>query len=264
MRARLAGWRRIAAAMWHAPDDPQIFGSLEIDAGPIRELIAKATLAGHRVTPAHVVGRAVGHALAAVPELNVAIHRGRARQRKSIDVFYIVSVKKGRDLSGVKVSQITTKSVVEVADELDRRAAELRGGADRQFSRTKKVTDALPTALLRGALRLASAVTNDVGLDLPSLGLPREPFGSAMVSNVGPFGLPNGFVPLAWMYDVPLLVLVGELTQRPVVVDGSVAVGEVLPITATIDHRYVDGFQISRLMHAFREYLAEPQRFEPR
>lgn len=249
--------------MWHAPDDPQIFGSLDIDAAPIHELITKAKLQGNRVTPAHLVGCAVGHALAAVPELNIAIHRGRARQRKSIDVFFIASVKSGSDLSGVKVSQITTKSVVEVANELGQRAAELRGGRDRQFARTKKVTDTLPTSLLRGALRLASVVTNDLGLDLPSLGLPREPFGSAMVSNVGPFGLPHGFAPLAWMYDVPLLVLVGELTRRPVVTDGGVAVGEVLPITATIDHRYADGFQISRLMEAFRAYLAHPERFQP-
>jgi pyruvate dehydrogenase E2 component (dihydrolipoamide acetyltransferase) len=66
------------------------------------------------------------------------------------------------------------------------------------------------------------------------------------------------------MYDVPLLVLAGELTYKAVVVDGAVVAREVLPVSATIDHRYADGFQISRLMAAFREYLAAPQRFEPR
>jgi pyruvate dehydrogenase E2 component (dihydrolipoamide acetyltransferase) len=85
-----------------------------------------------------------------------------------------------------------------------------------------------------------------------------------MVSSVGMLGLPQGFAPLAWMYDVPLLVLVGELTKKPVAVDDRVEVREVLPITATIDHRYVDGAQISKAMAAFREYLAAPQAFEPR
>jgi hypothetical protein len=37
----------------------------------------------------------------------------------------------------------------------------------------------------------------------------------------------------------------------------------VLPITATIDHRFVDGSQISTAMAAFREYLAAPQDYEP-
>lgn len=249
--------------MWHAPDDPQIFGVIDVDARPIRELIARARLDGHHVTPTHVVGRALGHALESVPELNIAIHRNRVRKRKSIDVFFIAAVNKGSDLSGIKISYITTKSVIDVAEELTHRAAELRGGGDPQFARSKRMTDGLPAPLLRSALRLASMVTNDLGLDFPALGLPREPFGSAMVSNVGPFGLPHGFAPLAWMYDVPVLVLVGELTQRPVVVDGRVTVGEVLPITATIDHRYADGAQISRVMTAFREYLAMPTRFEP-
>lgn len=264
MRARLSGWRRVASAMWHPPDDPQIFGALEVDARPIVELIARMRDGGHHVTPTHIVGRAVGQALAAVPELNVAIHRNRARPRKSIDVFFIAAVKRGTDLSGVKVANITAKSAIEVASEVTRRSVDLRAGLDRNFARSKRFTDRLPGPLLRSALRLASVVTNDLALDLSSLGLPREPFGSAMVSNVGPFGLPHGFAPLAWMYDVPLLVLVGEIARRPVVVDGRVEVGEVLPMTATIDHRYADGFQISRLMTAFRAYLASPEQFEPR
>jgi hypothetical protein len=31
---RVLGWRRIASAMWSPPDDPQIFGALDVDAAP--------------------------------------------------------------------------------------------------------------------------------------------------------------------------------------------------------------------------------------
>ena len=31
MLARLTGWRRIANAMWHPPDDPQIFGARPVN-----------------------------------------------------------------------------------------------------------------------------------------------------------------------------------------------------------------------------------------
>jgi pyruvate dehydrogenase E2 component (dihydrolipoamide acetyltransferase) len=112
-------------------------------------------------------------------------------------------------------------------------------------------------------LRASAFLTEALDLDLKPLGLDRQPFGSAMVTSVGMFGLPQGFAPLAWMYGVPLLVLVGELTAKAVVVDGRVEAREVLPITATIDHRYVDGAQIARAMTAFREYLAAPAEFEP-
>lgn len=260
---RLSGWRRIASAMWRSPEDPQIYGALELDAGPVLAFIEAARAAGHHVTATHLVGRAVAHALVAVPDLNVSIRRGRARPRPSVDVFFITSVAGGRDLSGVKVEAVPGKPATVIAEELARRSTQLKQGADREFARTKKLTDALPPVLLRGALRLTSYLTQDLRIDVPALALHRQPFGSAMVTSVGMFGIPQGFAPLAWMYDVPLLVLVGEITRKPVLVDGRVAAGSVLPITATIDHRYVDGWHVSHAMKAFREYLAAPERFEP-
>ena len=260
---RVTGWRRIAGAMWPAPSDPQIFGALDVDARGLRRFIDRARAAGHRVTPTHLVGRALGHALEAVPEVNVQIRGGRIIPREAVEVFFITAVAAGHDLSGIKVADVERKSVFEVGRELADRSARLKAGNDPGFARTKRVMDALPPGLLRIALRLGALVTDRLRLEIPALGLQRSPFGSAMVSSVGMLGLPQGFAPLAWMYDVPVLVLVGELTSKPVAVDGKVEVLEVLPITATIDHRYADGWHISKLMAAFREYLAAPDRFEP-
>jgi pyruvate dehydrogenase E2 component (dihydrolipoamide acetyltransferase) len=139
----------------------------------------------------------------------------------------------------------------------------MKQGNDREFKRTKRMLDALPPWLLRRALRATAFLTQDLQLELPVLALRRAPFGSAMVTSVGMFGLPHGFAPLAWMYDVPLLILVGEMATRPVVVNDHVAARPMLPITATIDHRYVDGWHVSQAMKAFREYLAAPEQFEP-
>lgn len=260
---RLTGWRHVADAMWRAPTDPQIFGGLELDARPITSYIEAARAAGHRVTPTHLVGRAVAHALAEVPDLNVRLRGGRAYPRASIDVFFITAIAGGRDLSGVKIEDASGKSAVAVAEELSRRATAMKRGTDREFARTKRLMDALPARLLPAALRLTAFLTERLAIDLPALALRRSPFGSAMVSSVGMFGLPHGFAPLAWMYDVPLLVLAGELTQRAVVEHGAVVAREVLPITATIDHRYADGWHLARALAAFRAYLADPAAHEP-
>jgi pyruvate/2-oxoglutarate dehydrogenase complex dihydrolipoamide acyltransferase (E2) component len=249
--------------MWHAPDDPQIFGALELDARPLLDLVARERQHGRRVTATHLVGRAVAHALAKVPELNVRIRGGRAYPRDSVDVFFITAVEGGRDLSGVKIRDVDRRSALEVADELAQRSASLRRGEDRDFSRAKRFMDALPPRVLRPVIRAAAWLTEDLALDVPALGLHRAPFGSAMVTSVGMFGVPQGFAPLAWMYGVPLLVLVGEITPRPVVVGGRVEPRDTLPICATIDHRYADGWHVSQAMAAFREYLAAPARFEP-
>jgi pyruvate dehydrogenase E2 component (dihydrolipoamide acetyltransferase) len=249
--------------MWSPPDDPQIFGALDVDAAPLVAFMERARAAGHRVTPTHLVGRALAHALEAVPDLNVRIRRGRARARRSVDIFFITAVAGGRDLSGVKIAAVPSKPAFAVAEELTRRSGALKRGEDRDFARTKRLTDRAPPWLLRRVLRLGALVTEELGLDLPGLGLPREPFGSAMITSVAAFGLPHGFAPLAWMYDVPLLLLVGEMAERAVAEGGRVEARRVLPITATIDHRYVDGWHVSHAMRAFREYLAAPERFEP-
>ena len=80
-----------------------------------------------------------------------------------------------------------------------------------------------------------------------------------MVSSVGMFGIRHAYAPLAAFYRVPILVLVGELTPKPVAVNGVVVIRPVLPLTATIDHRYVDGWHLARAFAAFREYLAAPE-----
>jgi len=265
MRARtqLTGWRRVASAMWRAPDDPQIFGTLEIDAGPVLAFIARARAAGHRVTPTHLAGRALAHVLQEVPDLNVQIRRGRVRPRRSIDVFFITAVAQGHDLSGVAITGADAKPAIAIARELTERSTAMKQGHDRDLAKTKRMLDHTPPFLLRSALKVTAFLTQELELDLPALSLHRAPFGSAMVTSVGMFGLPQGFAPLAWMYDVPLLILVGEITPRPVVVDGRVAVRDILPITATIDHRYVDGWHVSQAMKAFRAYLAAPDQFEP-
>lgn len=260
--SRLTGWRHIANAMWGPPSDPQIYGAIDIDAVPLLAFIDDARAHGHHLTATHLVGRAVARALEDVPDLNVRIRGTRSFPRSSIDVFFITAVSGGHDLSGVKIDGIHRKTVYEVARELDVRARRMKTGDDREFARSKKVMDRLPRRLLRAALRATAFATTTLQLELPPLGLHPSPFGSAMVTSVGMFGLPQGFAPLAWMYDVPLLVLVGEITERPVVIDHRVVARPVLPITATIDHRYVDGWHVSRLVRAFRAYLESPGSYE--
>jgi pyruvate dehydrogenase E2 component (dihydrolipoamide acetyltransferase) len=84
-----------------------------------------------------------------------------------------------------------------------------------------------------------------------------------MVTSVGMFGLPGGFAPIAWMYGVPLLVTVGMIEPRAVCEDGRVIARPTLPLSATIDHRFVDGWHLGQAMQALRGYLAAPEAFEP-
>lgn len=261
MRAR--GWRKIAGGLWGWPNDPQIYGRLELDATPILDAVtALRARTGEHVTPTTLVVRGLGLALRATPDINTKLVHGHFVPRRSVDVFVITSTGAGRDLSGVKIVDADRRDMGEMAAQLSAGAAEARAGGS-ELERAKRLLEALPPSVLRLALRAAAFATTDLGLDLSALGMPREAFGSAMVSSVGMFGISEGWAPLSMMYRVPILVLVGEVEARPWAIDGMVEVRPVITLTASIDHRWVDAHGIAGLVRSFRSYLADPLSFEP-
>jgi pyruvate dehydrogenase E2 component (dihydrolipoamide acetyltransferase) len=225
--------------------------------------MGRAREAGFRVTPTHLVGRAVACALHDVPDFNVRIRGSKVIPRETVDVFFIAAVEGGKELSGVRVDRTDEKSVLEVASELHQRATKMKEGDDQEFAKSKKTIAAMPRRLLRPAMRLSAWVAGDRNRSIKLLGVKASPFGSAMVTSIGMFGIPQGFAPLARFYKMPLLVLVGEIGDKPVAKDGRVEIRPMLPLTATIDHRYADGWHISQLIKPFKAYMEDPAAFEP-
>jgi pyruvate dehydrogenase E2 component (dihydrolipoamide acetyltransferase) len=261
---RMRGWRKLAWAAWGPPSDPQFYGDLDIDAAPMLAFRARTPASeGAQVTVTHLVGRAVAHALHEVPGLRVSISHHRERPCPTTDVFFIVSDPGSEELTGIKVERADEKSAVQVARELRAATAGIRSGDDEAFGRVKRTLDRLPSWAVRPAIRVGSWVASDLELDLPALGIHRRPFGSAMVSSVGMWGVTRAYSPLAAYYRVPVLVLVGAVSPRPVAVEGRVVVRPMVTLTATFDHRYVDGRQAVEFARAVRAYCAAPERFEP-
>ncbi len=261
---RTHGRRHVAGAMWGPPSDPQVYGDLDVDATAALDYIARVRAAtGVRLTPTHLATRAVGRALATVPQVNGRIAFGRFDRHETADVFVVVALDEGRDLSGVKIRSADAKSAVQVAEELETRAGRMRAGDDRDLGRTKTLLDTLPGPLITVGMRLADLAVGGLGLDLPALGLPYQPFGGAMVTSVGMLGIDHAYSALCPYYRVGFIVLVGEITDKPVVVGGQVVARPTLSLTATIDHRYLDGFQAAQVAHALRDYLREPEVYEP-
>ena len=263
-KTKIRGWRKIAAAAWGKPNDPQIFGDIDVDATALLGFIEEVRAAtGTRLTVTTMVGRALAKALADHPDLNVRMYRGHFIQRETVDIFFIVSAGKGSELSGVKVENADRKSALDIAKELAGRATRIKTGEDNELGKTKKMIGSTPRRLLPTSIRVSSWLTSDRDLDLKRYGLPRQAFGSAMVTSVGMFGIQHAYAPLADYYRVPFLVLVGEVAERPAVVDGNVVARPMFTLAATLDHRYIDGFHAARLARSVTGYLAEPKRFEP-
>jgi len=213
-----------------------------------------------KVRPSHLVIKAIAKALAETPAANAMVALGRVYVRDSVDVYCQVATDGGRDLSGAKIRHADRKSVAEVADELTAAATRVREGRDAGSEATKKSLARVPELLLRPLLRLVSFLTFDLRLDLSAIGIAYDQFGSAMVSNVGGFGLHNGLAPLVPISRSPIVLLVGEVCERPLAENGAVIAAPVLNIGATFDHRLIDGFQASTMARTVIESVRDPER----
>jgi pyruvate dehydrogenase E2 component (dihydrolipoamide acetyltransferase) len=262
-KTKIRGWRKITAATWGHPNDPQIYGDLEIDATAALAFVDAARNAGLKLTMTHLAGKAIGYALGQNPDLNVRMYRSHFVQRDTVDIFFIVSTDAGSELSGVKVVGADKKPVIEIARELAERAGRIRNDEDVEFGKTKSMLNKTPRKLLGVSLKVAAWLTADRDLDLKKQGLPRQAFGSAMVSSVGMFGIQHAYAPLSPYYRIPFLILVGEVSEKAVVVEGQVVPRPMVTISATMDHRYLDGFHAARLARCVQTYLADPATFEP-
>jgi pyruvate dehydrogenase E2 component (dihydrolipoamide acetyltransferase) len=111
-------------------------------------------------------------------------------------------------------------------------------------------------------MRTLSRLIYDWDVDLTRFGVVKDEFGSAMVTNVGMFGLAHAFAPLVPFSRTPVVALVGEVQDRPVAEAGRVVVRPMMTLGVTFDHRFMDGWYGGAMAQLFRAYLEDPARFD--
>ena len=116
--------------------------------------------------------------------------------------------------------------------------------------------------LLGPVVRTLSYLTYDLDLDLTRFDVVKDGFGSAMVTNVGTFGLAQAYAPLVPFSRVPVVLLVGEVQEKPVAEAGRVVIRPMMTIGVTFDHRFMDGYHGGAMAQLFRAFLEDPARLD--
>ena len=255
--------RKLAIATWSSPSEGNIYGKLTVDATEAQRYLEwLRQKSGEKVTITHLVGRAVGEALKHCTGVNGRIRFGRYVPFDTVDIAYLVVLEGGKNLAKAKVENADRKSVDAIAKELRELAERLRQGKDPAFEKSQGPVRLLPTWILRPILWFTGFLTGALGLNLPGLGLEAFPFGACIITSVGMFGLDEGWAPPTPFARVPVYVLIGALKDRPAVIDGQLTVRPQLTLCATIDHRFIDGFQGGQLAKIVREVLENPWKLE--
>jgi len=255
--------RKLAISTWKAPEEGNIYGKLTVDATQALAYVEHLRqTSGERVTITHLVGKACAMALAKSPGLNGIIRFGRYVPHDTVDLSFLVALEEGKNLAKAKIENFDQKSVVDVCKELRALADKLYRGEDEQFNKSQGPLKLLPTWVIRPLLKMTGYLASVLGLSLPMFGVERYPFGSLIITNVGMFGLDEGFAPPTPFAHVPVYVLIGALRDAAVVVDGAIVVQKQLTLCATIDHRYLDGAQGGVLARVVRDVLENPWQLE--
>jgi len=264
-KRNLSSFRKIALGTWKTAKDPSVYGTavVEVDhALAYIEEFRRAT--GRRLTITHLMAKALGLVYVEVPDANALLRWGGIWLRKEIAIFFQVALEDpvtGEiDLSGVTIRRPDAKSLLEIVAEFESAAAKVRAGKDEEKEQTRQLFKRLPGWVAGFLLDLTSILIYGLNLDMRWAGLPRDPFGSAMVTNIGTLGLEEAYVPLVPYSRVPLLIAVGAVRRELRPDDlGQPVVVQTMRLCATFDHRILDGSHAARMVKILRRAFADPE-----
>jgi pyruvate/2-oxoglutarate dehydrogenase complex dihydrolipoamide acyltransferase (E2) component len=258
----LSTFRRLALGTWRTAYDPTVYGSvtLRVDAA-LAYIDAFRRETGRRLTISHMMARAIAAVLERVPEANAILRRGRIYRRRDIGVFFQVVLedpKTGKiDLSGATIHDPQRKSLVEICDELDGHFEKVRR-FDGHLAQMRRLLARIPQRAIAALLELTSFASYTLNLDLEWAGVPRDAFGSVMITNVGSLGLDEAYAPLVPYTRVPLVVALGAIREVPVARDNQIGIEHVMKVCATLDHRLLDGAHAAAMGRILRAWIEEP------
>tara|TARA_B100001013_G_C24562761_1_gene423182 strand:- start:46 stop:891 length:846 start_codon:yes stop_codon:yes gene_type:complete len=256
-------WRRMSTAIYTAPSDGKVFGTMEVDITAAERYIQEQRTKGSHITITHVVVAAIARAVALdAPEINGFVRRGNVIPRDYVDVSVAVNIKTGLEMAYMVVRNADRKTVHEIGEEIRTKSAAQRQRERGKTMSSKNLLASIPWPFRRLLFRLIRWIVNELGIELKSFGLADRTFGSVLVTNIGSHGLTTAYPALFPAAKLPAVVAMGKIEEKPVVRDGEIVIRSILPLSGTFDHRIVDGNQVSKVARGIIARLALPDELE--
>lgn len=259
---RTSPWRKISLGTWRITGDSSVYGMTEINVAPALQYLEKLAKDQHiKLTLTHYVARALALTFRDHPQINSIVRWGKLYRRSDVDIFLHVAMDDiGEDLSGVVIRNLDKKNLVEVAREMNERVRDLKQNGDPSFNKIKDTIRFVPSFILRHALDLVGFVLYSLNLWSPALNVARDPFGSAMVTNIGSLGADFAFTPIPYYSRVPFIMSIGAVKKAPWVnaETNQIEVAPMCKLGVTFDHRIIDGVHAANMSKSFKRYMENP------
>ncbi|WP_257458285.1 2-oxo acid dehydrogenase subunit E2 [Archangium lipolyticum] len=260
-KENVSSFRKLAIGSWKTAYDPTVYGTMTLRMdNALAYIEAFRQKTGIRLTVTHLLAKAMAEALRRCPDANAILRFNKIYLRKRVTVSTLVVQTDGGkvDLTSAKIDDAEQKTLREISAELEAAVQKVRQRRDEALEKSKGTIQKLPYMFLNLFTWLISFLMYTLNLDMTWAGMPRDAFGSAIITNVGSLGLDTAYVPLVPYTRVPIFIAPGAIKDAPVVENGKVVPGKVMNVNASFDHRFIDGFHAGILATTLREMLENP------
>ena len=205
-----------------------------------------------------IVGRAIRQE---VPELNTFVRRGKIIQREKVDATVSVLLPGGQ-MGSVKIENSDKLTIKEISDEIGGKIRNSRKGNENKTMQSKNFLSSIPWPFRNWVFKLYRTITIHWGISMPLIGLDSNSFGSYVISNIGSVGLDTGYGSLLPSSNVSTVFILGSINKKPAIINDKIVPRRIMALSATLDHRIVDGSHGGKLFRAIKYYIKNPQLLE--
>lgn len=246
---KISVFRKLALSLWNSGGDPSVYSFLEID-------VTEAQYSG---SPMPFVIKAVADLMIKHKELNSILRFGHLYYRQNINVSVMVNIPESEqhDLSISTIENVDRMGIAEIEQRLKGSSKLIRERKDPHLGFAFNLIHKFPQFIMKFLLSTYSVLTYDLNLNLTFFKLPKTPFGSVIVTNIGSLGLKNALVPLVPFSRASLMLSVGKITKEAKVIADRIEVRQILHLGVTFDHRFFDGSHAAMMVKDFEDSLLQ-------
>lgn len=246
--------------------DSMNLASYECPCEPIDAFIKEQKAIGQDVKYMHIVIASIVRTIALYPRLNRFIMNGRIYKRDKIYISFIVKKNLSQTASDATVKLAFTghEGLYEIRDKINEAIRENskisnNTGTDKA-ARLLTVTPNFLIKFLVGVVKLL-----DKHGMLPGKVLALSPFHtSCFVTNLKSIKGPSIYHHVYDFGTTGLFVAMGKESMKPVVRDGEIVLGKLMPLDYVTDERFCDGFYFVNALKKMKAFYADPsQMIEP-
>lgn len=243
-------WRKNSVNNWKIKNDSSTYVSHSLNVEPLINFCKI-----NNYSPFITFTKIISQALKDSPEANVILRGSKVYYRKTQNIFiHVTEDELNEELSGYVIYDPTDKSYEELNRETKANLKKIKSGTS-FFASSQNLSKFIPRFMIRPLFKVSEILFYRLNINLFPRFIPKDCFGSILISNVGSIGLQNAFIPLVTHSGAHLALAFGKVQDKVLLIDNVPQNVPHVTLGFTFDHRVMDGHHLSQLIVNIEENI---------